>query len=150
MPRSIQNHLSNGGNLFVLCALSFLVVAENIHIQYGRLSSAELKVYILCDRVIPSLTRLSFAQERAEHIGYATFAILFAMLDIGFVVVRVVAFVALSGSPGSAVGLALVSMSPSVILPMLTYPARLLKRRRRDSDGEVEMGSGTVVDDTRG
>ncbi|KAI9464644.1 hypothetical protein HD554DRAFT_2120575 [Boletus coccyginus] len=126
----IQNHLSNGGNLFVLCALSFLVMAENIHLHYGRLSPAELK-------------------ERAEHIGYATFAILFAVLDIGFVVVRVVAFVALSGSPGSAVGLALVSMSPSVILPMLTYPARLLKRRRRDS-GEVEMGSGTVVDETRG
>ena len=54
IPRSI--HLSNGGYFFMLCTLSFLVMAENIHIHYGRLSPAELKVYILCDMVIPSLT----------------------------------------------------------------------------------------------
>jgi hypothetical protein len=54
IPRSI--HLSNGGYFFMLCALSFLVMAENIHIHYGRLSPAELKVYILCNMVIPYLT----------------------------------------------------------------------------------------------
>jgi hypothetical protein len=53
IPRSIQ--LSNGGYFF-MCALSFLVMAENIHIHYGRLSPAELKVSILSDMVIPSLT----------------------------------------------------------------------------------------------
>jgi hypothetical protein len=53
IPRSIQ--LSNGGYFF-MCALSFLVMAENIHIHYGRLSPAELKVFILSDMVIPSLT----------------------------------------------------------------------------------------------
>lgn len=78
-------------------------------------------------------------QERAEDMGYATFAILFAMLDIGFVIVRVAGLVALSGSPALAVGLVVISMSPSVILPMLTYLARLLKQRKRESGGEVEM-----------
>ncbi|KAG6372785.1 hypothetical protein JVT61DRAFT_7185 [Boletus reticuloceps] len=119
-------HLSSGGYFFMLCSLFFLVIAENIHIHYGRLSPAELK-------------------ERAEQIGYGTFAILFAVLDIGFVIVRVAGFVALSGSPGLAAGLVLVSMSPSAILPMLTYPARLVRRREREPTGDAEMNSGTAV-----
>lgn len=68
------------------------------------------------------------------------------MLDIGFVIVRVAGLVALSGSPALATTLVLVSMSPSVILPMLTYLARLLRQR---ISGEVQMESGTVVDEAR-
>ncbi|KAH0832243.1 hypothetical protein J3R83DRAFT_13217 [Lanmaoa asiatica] len=123
-------HLSNGSYFLMLCALSFLVMAENIHIHYGRLSPAELK-------------------ERAEFIGCGTLAFLFAVLDIGIGIVRVAGFVALSGSPTLATSLVLVSMSPSVILPMFTYLARLLRRRKRESDGEVVTGSGAVVDETR-
>ena len=69
-------------------------------------------------------------------MGYATFAILFAALDIGFVVVRVTGLVALSGTPGLATTLVLVSFLPSVIPPLLTYSAKLTKRRRRAPDGE--------------
>ena len=89
---------------------------------------------------------MSSVQERAEYIGYATFAILFAVLDIGCVIVRVVGLIALSGSPALAASLVVVSMSASVIPPLLAYPARLLKRRKRNSSGEVAMESGTVVD----
>ena len=91
----------------------------------------------------------SSVQERAEHIGYATFAILFAVLDIGFVIVRVAGLVALSGSPVLAAGLVLSSISPSVVFPMFTYPARLLKRREREPTGDVEMESGTVAVEPR-
>ena len=52
IPRSI--HLSDGGNFFMLCALFFLVMAENIHIHYGRLSPGELKVSMLSDMANPS------------------------------------------------------------------------------------------------
>ena len=133
----------------MLCTLSFLVLAENIHIHYGRLLPTELKVYILpdnCDLMSNVAAVTSSIQERAENIGYATFAILFAVLDIGFVIVRVAGLVALSGSPALATTLVLVSMSPSVILPMLTYLARLLRQR---ISGEVQMESGTVVDEAR-
>ena len=77
-----------------------------------------------------------------------TFAILFAVLDIGFVIVRITGLVALSGSPALAMGLVLVGMSPSSILPMLICLVRLLKRRKRESSGEVDMGSRAVVDGT--
>ncbi|KAF8551882.1 hypothetical protein OG21DRAFT_1486644 [Imleria badia] len=122
-------HLTNGGSFLMLGALLFLLMAENIHIHYGRLSPTELK-------------------ERAEYIGYATFAILFAVLDIGFVIVRVAAFVALSGSSALATSLVLISMSPSVILPVFTYLARHLKRRKSESGAEAKMESGAVVDET--
>ncbi|KAF8440977.1 hypothetical protein L210DRAFT_2123841 [Boletus edulis BED1] len=85
-------------------------------------------------------------KERADQIGYATFAILFAVLDIGFVIVRVAGFVALSGSPALAVGLVFVTMSPFAILPVLTYPARLLKRRKQELTEEAKLESGTMVD----
>ena len=42
MFRSV--HLTNGSHFFMLSTLSFLVMAETIHIHYGRLSPAELKV----------------------------------------------------------------------------------------------------------
>ncbi|KAI9462963.1 hypothetical protein HD554DRAFT_2330317 [Boletus coccyginus] len=125
-PRSI--HLSNGGHFFMPCALFFLVMAENIQIHYGRLSPAELK-------------------ERVENIGYATFAILFAVLDIGFVIVRVAALVALSGSPAIAASLVLVSMSPSIMIPMLTYIARLLKGKEHEPSGEVEIRTARMVEE---
>ena len=38
-------HLTNGSHFFMLSTLSFLVMAETIHIRYGRLSPAELKVF---------------------------------------------------------------------------------------------------------
>ncbi|KAN0087805.1 hypothetical protein V8E55_006426 [Tylopilus felleus] len=126
---SLRIHLNNGGHFFMLCALFFLIMAENMRIHYGRLSPAESK-------------------GRAERIGYATLAILFAMLDIGTVIVRVSALVALSGSPALTANLALISMSPSILLPLLCYPARLFKRRKRQSTGEVVMESGMVVDGT--
>ena len=82
-------------------------------------------------------------------MGYPTFAILFAVLDIGFVIVRVAGLIVLSGSPALSTSLVVVSMSPSLILPMLTYPARLLKRKKRESSGEVDMEVGTVADEIR-
>ncbi|KAF8440980.1 hypothetical protein L210DRAFT_948749 [Boletus edulis BED1] len=71
---------------------------------------AELKVVsILSDITSESDATITSVQERAEQIGYGTFAILFAILfavlDIGFVIVRVAGLAALSGSPGLAVGL---------------------------------------------
>jgi hypothetical protein len=84
-----------------------------------------------------------------EYIGYAAFAILFAVLDIGCVIVRVAGLIALSGSPALAASLVLVSMSASLISPLLAYPVRLLKWRKREYSGEVAMESGTVVDGAR-
>jgi L-cystine uptake protein TcyP (sodium:dicarboxylate symporter family) len=92
---------------------------------------------------------VSSGQERAAYVGYATFAILFAVLDIGYVIVRVAGLIALSGSPALATILVLVSMSASVTLPLLAYPARLLNRRKRESGGELAMESGTVADGAR-
>ena len=66
--------------------------------------------------------------------------------DIGCVIVRVAGLVALSGSPTLAMSPVLVSMSATVTLPLLTYPARLLKRKKCKSGVEVAMESGTVVD----
>ena len=122
-------------------------MAENIHMHYVRLSPAELKVSILSDVAISSNT--AFAQECAENMGYATFAVLFGVLDAGFLIVRVAGLVVLSGSPALATILVIISMSPSVIFPVLTYPARLLKRKKRESGGEVDTEAGTVVDGTR-
>ena len=68
------------------------------------------------------------------------------MLDIGFVIVRVAGLVALSGSPALATSLVLISMSPSVILPMFAYPARLLRQKKREPSEEVEMESSIVID----
>ena len=75
-----------------------------------------------------------------------TFAILFAVLDIGFVVVRVTGLVALSGSRGLATTLVIVSMLPPVILPLLARAAKLVKRRKPASGGGDEVESG-IVDD---
>lgn len=69
------------------------------------------------------------------------------MLDIGFVIVRVAALVALSGSPAIAASLILISMSPSVTIPMLTYIVGLLKRKEHESSGEVEMQTARVVEE---
>ena len=67
-------------------------------------------------------------------MGYATFAILVAVLDVGFVVVRIVGLVALSGTPGLATSLVLINMSPSVVLLLLTYAGKLAKGRERVPD----------------
>lgn len=144
IPRSI--HLTSGGSPFMPGALLFLFMAENIHIQYGQLSPAQLKVCVSCVQYSDPILTIVL-QERAEHIGYATFALLFAVLDVGFVIVRVAALVALSGSSALATSLVLISMSPSV-LPVLTYPASLFKRRKCGSDIAVKMESDTVVDGT--
>ena len=79
-------------------------------------------------------------------MGYVTFAILFAVLDIGFVVVRVTGLAALSGSAGLATSLILISMLFSIILPLLARAAKLVKRRKRMSGGDDEIESG-IVDD---
>ena len=69
-------------------------------------------------------------------MGYATFAILVAVLDVGFVVVRIAGLVALSGTPGLAASLVLISMSPSAALSLLTYAGKLARRRERAPDEE--------------
>jgi len=69
-------------------------------------------------------------------MGYATFAILVAVPDVGFIVVRIAGFAAMSGTPGLAVSLVLISMVPSVVLPLFAHAGKLVKRRRRASDGE--------------
>ena len=79
-------------------------------------------------------------------MGYATFSILFAVLDIGFVIVRVVGLTVCSGSLALVV---VISMSPSFILQMAAYRARLLKRKKRESGGEVDTEARAVVDGTR-
>lgn len=84
-----------------------------------------------------------------ESMGCATFALLFAMLDIGVVTVRVVGLVALSGSAGLASSLILVSMSAPMILPLLSKTAKLVKRRRRKSGGSGEVESGIMVEETQ-
>ena len=117
---------------------------ERTHPLWSTLTCRAEGTHLVRDRN-PSLTRLSSVQERAERIGYAAFAILFAVLDIGCVIVRVAGLIALSGSPALAASLVLVSMSASITLPLLTYPARLLKRKKRESGGEVAMESGTVA-----
>ena len=78
-------------------------------------------------------------------MGYATFAVLFSVLDVGFLLVRVAGLVALSRSPALAMTLVVVSISPSVIFPVLTYPARLFKRKKRESVREVDVEADIVV-----
>ncbi|KAG9315525.1 hypothetical protein JVU11DRAFT_3141 [Chiua virens] len=124
-------YLLNRSYFFTLCTLAFLIMAENIHIHYGRLSPLELK-------------------ERAQDMGYATFAILFGMLDIAFIVLRIAGLVALAGSPGLATGLVVVGMSPALVFPLFVYPARLVTRRRRGSGGEVEAEAGIGVGGNQG
>ena len=82
-------------------------------------------------------------------MGYATFSILFGVLDIGFVIVRVVGLTVCSGSLALATSLVVISMSPSFILQMAAYRAILLKRKKRESGGEVDKEARAVVDGTR-
>ena len=82
-------------------------------------------------------------------MGYMAFATLFAVLDIGFVLVRVTGLVALSGTPGLATTLVLVSMLSPVILPLLACAAKLVKRRKHTSGGDDEIESGIVNDETQ-
>ena len=136
-------HLTNSSHFFMLSTLSFLVMAETIHIHYGRLSPAELKV---STRSFSRELLTNKTQERVESMGCITFAILFAVPDIGFIIVRVTGLVALSGTPGLATTLVLISMLPPVILPLLACAAKLMKRGRRASDGGDQIESG-IVDD---
>jgi len=74
-------------------------------------------------------------------MGYATFAILFAVLDIGFIVVRIATLVALSGTFALATGVILVSLFPSTILPLLICAVKTVKWQRKPATG----GEGTEV-----
>ncbi|KAF8133386.1 hypothetical protein EV363DRAFT_1162391 [Boletus edulis] len=83
-------------------------------------------VSILSDITSESDATITSVQERAEQIGYGTFAILFAILfavlDIGFVIVRVAGLAALSGSPGLAH--VTVGYTPIAYLPCETCQAK--------------------------
>ena len=79
------------------------------------------------------------------------FAILFAVLDVGVIIVRVVGIFALSETPALATSLAFITMVPSII-PLLTSFIAFLKskRARRPRDGaEMDSESGVVVEEAR-
>ncbi|KAF9234710.1 hypothetical protein BU15DRAFT_65492 [Melanogaster broomeanus] len=121
-PRSIP--LANGGYFVTLYSLLLLAMVESIHLHYARLAPLQLK-------------------ERAENMGYATFAIVIAIPDVGILIVRVVGIVAASGSPWLAFCLILFSVAPSIILPLLIHLVRSFRIRIRQptvEQGEIERG----------
>ena len=75
-----------------------------------------------------------------------TFAILFVVLDIGFVVVCVTGLIALSRTCGLVTTLVIISILPPVILPLLACVAKFVKRRKPVSGRGNEVESG-IVDD---
>ena len=86
-----------------------------------------------------------------DAIGHMEFAILFAMLDVGVIIVRVAGIFALSETPALATSLAFITMVPSMI-PLLTSFIALLKskRARRPRHGvEMDSESGVVVGEAR-
>ncbi|KAF9235684.1 hypothetical protein BU15DRAFT_64681 [Melanogaster broomeanus] len=74
-------HLANGGYFVTLCSLLLLAMVESIHLHYAQLAPLQLK-------------------ERAENMGYATFAIVIAIPDVGIIIIRVVGIIVVSGLPG--------------------------------------------------
>ncbi|KAG9316541.1 hypothetical protein JVU11DRAFT_2591 [Chiua virens] len=124
-------HLISGNYFFTLLTLAFLFMAENIHIHYGRLSPMELKA-------------------RAEHMSYATFAILFGVLDIGFVAIRIAGLFVLTGSPVLSICIFVAGMSPSVLFPLFASAARHYVPRRRELAEDVEVESGVAVEGSQG
>ncbi|KAF9225670.1 hypothetical protein BS17DRAFT_777486 [Gyrodon lividus] len=119
--------LANGGYFVTLCSLLFLLLAESMHLRYGRLAPLELK-------------------ERVEHMGYATFALLIAMLDLGIVVIRVAGIFTVSPSPGLATCLIFLSAAPPITLPLLIHLATAFRptfHKPTVDQGEIE-GGGVV------
>ncbi|KAF9234711.1 hypothetical protein BU15DRAFT_65493 [Melanogaster broomeanus] len=111
----------NGGYFVTFCSLLFLLMAEIIHLRYGRLSPLELK-------------------ECVENMGYATFAILIATLDLAVVIIRVAGIVAASGSSWLAMCLILICVAPSSIVPLLIHFLKRFRPRTRQptAEGEIE------------
>ncbi|KAF9230217.1 hypothetical protein BU15DRAFT_83906 [Melanogaster broomeanus] len=105
------------GHFVTLCAFLWLVIAESMHLHYGRLAPHELK-------------------DRVENMGYATFAILIATLDLGIVVIRVAGIFTMSGSPGLAMCLILFSAVPSIVLPLLLHLTKIFWPRNRQPTAE--------------
>ncbi|KAF9231082.1 hypothetical protein BU15DRAFT_82854 [Melanogaster broomeanus] len=106
--------LANGGYFVTLCSLLLLAMVESIHLHYARLAPLHLK-------------------ERAENMGYATFAIVIAIPDVGILIVRIVGIVAASGSPWLAFCLILFSVAPSIILPLLIHLTYKHAQQRLDA-----------------
>ncbi|KIJ07189.1 hypothetical protein PAXINDRAFT_19611 [Paxillus involutus ATCC 200175] len=91
---------ANGGYFITPCSLLFLLMAETMHLHYGRLPPLELK-------------------KRVENMGYATFSILITIPDLGIIIVRVAGILAASPSLVLAAFLIFLSAAPSFILPLL-------------------------------
>ncbi|KAF9231083.1 hypothetical protein BU15DRAFT_82855 [Melanogaster broomeanus] len=120
--------LTNGGYFITSCSLLLLVIVESIHLHYGRLAPLQLK-------------------ERAENMGYATFAVVIAIPDICIIIIRVTGIIAVSGSPWLAFCLIFFSAALTIILPLLIHLVKRISIRVRQPT--VEQGGiehGEVVD----
>ncbi|KAF8836572.1 hypothetical protein BDN67DRAFT_1071886 [Paxillus ammoniavirescens] len=112
---------ANGGHFITLCSLLFLLMAETMHLHYGRLPPLQLK-------------------ERVENMGYATFAILITIPDLGIIIVRVAGILTASPSLVLAVFLIFLSAAPPFILPLL------IRTIRNPTAEQGEMAGGVGVE----
>ncbi|KIJ61078.1 hypothetical protein HYDPIDRAFT_31590 [Hydnomerulius pinastri MD-312] len=117
-----------------LCTLSFLAMAETLHLRYGRLSPDQLRAHV-------------------HAIGHGTFAIVNAIPDLGVIIIRTVEIFATAESPAVAVCLTLLSALPAVVIPLVIHVVKLLKGwarkyRRKDSGGEEEGINGGTGENT--
>ncbi|KIJ67442.1 hypothetical protein HYDPIDRAFT_108218 [Hydnomerulius pinastri MD-312] len=127
MLRSAFNiRLANGGYFITLCTLFFLAAAESMHMHYGRLTPAQLK-------------------ERVETMGYATFAIINAIPDLGALIIRAAEIITVSGSPGLAFVIVLFSAIPGIIIPVLLHLVDTFRTKAHKPTAEQEVAEGTVV-----
>ncbi|KAF9234707.1 hypothetical protein BU15DRAFT_65490 [Melanogaster broomeanus] len=120
--------LTNGGYFITSCSLLLLVIVESIHLHYGRLAPLQLK-------------------ERAENMGYATFAVVIAIPDICIIIIRVTGIITVSGSPWLAFCLIFFSAALTIILPLLIHLVKTINIRISQptvEQGEIERGE--VVD----
>ncbi|KAF9231079.1 hypothetical protein BU15DRAFT_82852 [Melanogaster broomeanus] len=117
--------LANGGYFVTLCSLLILLMAESMHLHYGRLTPSGLK-------------------ERVDNMGHATFAILIATLDFGVVVIRVAGIFALCGSSWLATCLIFACVAPTVLVPLLIYLVKSFRPRTRQPT--IERGEQGVAE----
>ncbi|KAF9232120.1 hypothetical protein BU15DRAFT_67745 [Melanogaster broomeanus] len=81
--------------------------------------------------------------ERAENMGYATFAIVIAIPDVGIIIIRVVGIIVVSGPPWLAFCLIFFSAAPTIILPLLIHLVKTFRIRIHQptvDQGEIERG----------
>ncbi|KAF9234712.1 hypothetical protein BU15DRAFT_78789 [Melanogaster broomeanus] len=122
MLRSVLSiRLANGGYFLTLCPRLVLLMAESIHLHYGRLTPSGLK-------------------ERVDNMGHATFAMLIAMLDFGVVVIRIAEIFALCRSSC----LIFICMAPILIVPLLIYLVKSFRPRTRQPP--IEQGEQGVAE----